>query len=229
MGTHGADRRLPPRPLRRDRPHRRGGQPIVMRPAWCRPLVCTAGLVVCLAPGPLAQVAFEPARLRSGAPPAPPPPHVVGWGQDWWRVSVDATGDVSAIEPLRDVSSFSDGLRRAIQVWTFAPARADGEPVASDVLLVAVFRPATAYGRPAVGEPLSRRARESVQVPIPVSTPSPPYPPRAIGSGGVVVEVAVDHQGTVVSATRVASSGSGFDADVTPGTLEEATGPTRCP
>ena len=185
---------------------------MVSKLAWCRPLVCTASVVVCLALGPLAQVAFEPARLRSGAPPAPPPPHIVGWGQEWLRVSVAATGDVSAIEPLREASSFSAGLRRAIRGWTFAPARADGEPVESDVLLAALFRPATAYGRPAVGQPLSSRARASVQVPIPISTPSPPYPPRAIGSGGVVIEVAVNRQGTVVSAMRVASSGSGFDA-----------------
>ena len=181
------------------------------RPAWHLPLVYAASLVLGLAPLSLAQVGFEPARLRSGAPPAPPPPHVIGWGQEWLRVSVDATGDVSAIEPLREVSSFSEGLRRAIRDWTFASARSHGEPLESDVLVAALFRPATSYGRPAGGQPLSGREYASAQIPIPISTPSPPYPPRGVGSGGVVVEVAVDRHGAVAGATRVASSGSGFD------------------
>ncbi len=180
--------------------------------SWCRPLACTASLVVCLALGPLAQVAFEPARLRSGAPPVPPSPHIVGWGQEWLRVSIDATGDVSTIEPLREASSFSEGLRRAIREWRFGPARSNGEPVESDVLVAALFRPATAYGRPSVGQSLRvPRPRASVQVPIPISTVAPPYPPGGVGSGGVVIEVAVDRHGAVVGATRVASSGSGFD------------------
>ena len=189
-----------------------GGILLVNPLTWYRPLVCAASLVACLALGPLAQVAFEPARLRSGVPPAPPSPHIVGWGQEWLRVSVDTTGDVSAIEPLREVAFVQRSTAGgAIHAWTFAPARADGEPVASEVLVAALFRPATAYGRPAVSQPLSSRARASAQVPIPVSTPSPAYPPRAIGSGGIVIEVAVDRKGKVVGATRMASSGSGFD------------------
>ena len=166
-------------------------------------------LVLLLLSPVLAQAQIEPARLSAGAPPPSPPSTVVASGQEWLRVLVDAEGRVSGIEPLREAPPFSEGLRRAVRRWSFTPARVDGEPVASTVLVAALYRPATLYDPPDLGSPL--RSRGPGTRPLPVETPAPPYPPTATGSGVVVVEVEVDRAGALQAAT-VARSHPGFDA-----------------
>ena len=175
------------------------------------PTIVAVGLLAaCFAPVATAQAHFEPARLNVGSPPAPPPPTVVASGQEWLRVSVDASGDVSQIEPLREAPAFSEAFRRAVNGWSFAPARVEGEAVASQVLVAALFRSATLYSLPGLGQPPSGPRLGRGQFPIPVSTPAPPYPPRAVGSGLVIVEVEVDRNGGV-RATPVVRSRPGFD------------------
>ena len=173
--------------------------------------VCAVGFfAACLAPAATAHAQFEPARLSAGSPPAPPPPTVVASGQEWLRVSVDAGGDVSRIEPLREAPAFSEAFRRAVRGWSFAPARVEGEAVESQVLVAALFRPATLYSPPGLGQPPSGPRVLPGQLPVPVATPAPPYPPNAAGSGLVVVEVEIHRNGGVRAAT-VARSHPGFD------------------
>jgi len=175
------------------------------------PTIVAVGLfAACLAPAGTAHAQFELARLSAGSPPAPPSPLVVASGQEWLRVSVDAGGDVSRIEPLREAPAFSDALRRAVRGWSFAPARVDGEAVESQVLVAALFRPATLYSPPGLGQPPSGPRLGPGQFPVPVATPAPPYPPRAVGSGLVIVEVEVDRNGGV-RAAAVVGSRPGFD------------------
>ena len=173
-------------------------------------IVAVGLLAVCFAPAATAQAQFEPARLNVGSPPAPPPPTVVASGQEWLRVSVDAGGDVSRIEPVREAPAFSEALRRAVRGWSFAPARVEGEAVESQVLVAALFRPATLYSLPGLGQPPSGPRVGPGQFPVPVATPAPPYPPRAVGSGLVIVEVEVDRNGGV-RAAAVVRSRPGFD------------------
>ena len=173
-------------------------------------IVAVGSLAACFAPAATAQAPFEPVRLNVGSPPALPPPTVVASGQEWLRVSVDAGGDVSRIEPVREAPAFSEALRRAVRGWSFAPARVEGEAVESQVLVAAVFRPATLYSLPGLGQPPSGPRVGPGQFSVPVATPAPPYPPRAVGSGLVIVEVEVDRNGGV-RAAAVVRSRPGFD------------------
>ncbi len=146
------------------------------------PTIVAAGFfAACLVPATTAHAQFEPARLSAGSPPAPPPPTVVASGQEWLRVSVDAGGDVSRIEPLREAPAFSEAFRRAVRGWSFAPARVEGEAVESQVLVAALFRPATLYSPPGLGQPPSGPRLGPGQFPVPVATPAPSYPPRLWG------------------------------------------------
>ena len=155
---------------------------------------------------PLAQGVFEPARLDTWEPPMSSP-NVVAWGQEWLSVSVDAAGVVTQMTPLREALAFSDDLRGAIREWSFVPARADGEPVSSVVLVTAVFVPAELGTLPDLNRPPMPAASQS---PVPIASPLPAYPPRAKGSGIVLVEVTVDENGAVGLPTLV-SSATGFD------------------
>ena len=125
-------------------------------------------------------------------------------------MSVDAEGDVTRIEPLREAPAFSDAFRRAVRGWSFAPARVEGEAVESQVLVAGLFRPATLYSPPGLGQPPSGPRVGPGQFPVPVATPAPPYPPQAAGSGLVIVEVEVDRNGGV-RAAAVVRSRPGFD------------------
>ena len=81
--------------------------------------------------------------------------------------------------------------------------------VESKVMIACVFRPPTlntptlAYHRQ-----ISNPGTDDVAVPL--TTVTPPYPPLALSSGTVIVEVTVGINGRVVSATTV-RSGPGFD------------------
>ena len=173
-------------------------------------IVAVCLFAACLAPTATAYAQFELARLSAGSPPAPPPPLVVASGQEWLRVSVDASGDVSWIEPLREAPAFSDALRRAVRGWSFAPARVDGQAVESQVLVAALIRPATLYSQAGLGQPPRGRRLGTGQFPVRIATPAPPYPPKAAGSGLVIVEVEVNRNGGV-RAAAVVESRPGFD------------------
>ena len=97
---------------------------------------------------------------------------------------------------------FGLALQTAIRGWSFTPAREADEPIGSEVLVTAIFRPATLYDPPGLGQPLSGTVLVPAQMPLPVATPPPPsYPPTARGSGVVIVEVEVD-RGMASSAGR---------------------------
>ena len=157
-----------------------------------------------------AQGPFEPARFQSGSPPVYPP-RAVGWGHEWVQVSLDSSGEVIGARLLREASVFGLALQTAVRGWSFTPAREADEPIGSEVLVTAIFRPATLYDPPGLGPPLSGTVLVSAQMPLPVATPPPPsYPPTARGSGVVIVEVEVDRNG-VVGGTSVVGPSPGFD------------------
>ena len=57
-------------------------------------ILATTAVLATLGQGP-----YVPARLDSGAPP-PPRVHVITWGHDYLRLSVDASGRVQQVASL---------------------------------------------------------------------------------------------------------------------------------
>ena len=168
---------------------------------------------VLLAASP-AHAQLEPARLRSGATPTLPLSNVVGSGQAWLLVSLNAEGVVTSIDTLSVTAPFDDIVRAAVRRWTFSPATEDGEPLTSgsEVLVVAIFRPPSLHTLAAPSQPRGTPGSNPrpAPVPIPVATAMPVYPTNAVGSGTVIVEAEVTLDGAV-GAAAVIRSHPGFD------------------
>lgn len=164
--------------------------------------------------------ADTPALYQSGSIPTLSVMSVeVGGGEVLLEVSVDKTGAVTAIKPLRETATFTERMTQAVKTWRFEPAMADipaarrkpggptTEAVDTRILVAGVFR------RPAVigitlGEPIKDVATASADIPYPTSVVTPPYPPGTMAPGVVLVEVKVDTNGGVTDAKlRVPSPG----------------------
>jgi TonB family protein len=153
---------------------------------------------------------FVPARLLNGPLPPPLSPVVIGRIEETLEVVVDATGRVAQATPLRASPLPADPLRPTVAEWRFQPAIDRGRMVPSRVLVAAIFRPPQLYDSPTLGDPPVNLAAPSDEIPFPIATETPPYPPRAIGDGVVLVEVLVDVDGRVRQA-RIISGAAGFD------------------
>jgi TonB family protein len=151
---------------------------------------------------------YLPAQLQNGRAPSIPVT-AVGGGEVLVELDVSAEGSVTRATPLRTTPPFTDLVLSAVRDWRFFPARdvADseraraGEPISrvavpSTVLVAAVFRPPS-IRTPTLGEPPQDVANASMAVPWPEKLISPVYPPRALGSGTVLLEVHVSATGSV--------------------------------
>ena len=158
----------------------------------------------------LGQGAFVPARLDSGVPPTPRV-HVITWGQEYMRLSLDANGRVQGVASLTPSAGVGAPLGDAVRTWSLRPAREAGEPVPAEVLVAGVFRPATLHDPLGLDGPSGTIRSEQGDVPIPVVTPAPPYPVNAVGDGVALIEIEVDQQGTI-STAQVVTATPGFAA-----------------
>jgi TonB family protein len=183
-------------------------------------LVVTVMSAALLTAGSLAAVAtWEPARFESGSVPQPSI-RAVGGGEVFVEVGVSAAGAVTAIRPLRDTPPFTGMLIDAVKLWTFAPA-VDGSPaalqrnrgvpmpVASKVLVGAVFRPPALVG-PTLGTQAADVAKPGDDAPFPVATTMPSFPTHARDGASVLLALQVDENGAV-SDTTVVHSAPPFD------------------
>jgi TonB family protein len=155
-----------------------------------------------------AQEAPTPPRLLSAAVP-PSPMNAQSGGIAAFDVAVDDAGSVASVDTVQDVAPFGDALRGAVRGWRFEPAREQGRAVRSRVLVLGFFRPPEL----AVIAPERPRYKDTTapeELPWPTSVTVPPYPPNALGSGKVILEVEVSEEGKVAS-TRVLNPGSPFD------------------
>ena len=146
----------------------------------------------------------------------------VGGGEVLLEVSVDRTGAVSGIKPLRETASFTERMTQAVRSWHFKPSekeipearRKPGGPVtelvATKVLVAGVFSRPAVIG-PTLGEPIRDVATASADIPFPASLPTATYPPGKTSAGVVLVEVQVDAKGGVSDA-KVLVSSPGFDS-----------------
>jgi len=176
-----------------------------------------AWLAACGAIVALAQDRFVPARYRDGAPPQLPI-RALGGGEVWLELTVSSVGAVSSVRVLRATPPFTEALAQAVRPWRFAPAedavdpapgRADEparrRPVDSKVLVAGLFRPPT-LNTPTLGETPRDLASASDEIPVPLATVMPGYPPLARDSGIALVEVEVDSRGDVVDARAIRPS-----------------------
>jgi TonB family protein len=130
-----------------------------------------------------------------------------------YDVRIDDEGAVAGAEMVQDVAPYGDQLRESLWSWHFEPALEEGRPVASRVLVLGFFRPPM-LNFPAPENPRYKTTQAPADLPWPTSVAVPPYPPNALGNGQVILEVDVS-EGGEVTATRVVSSPTPFDAAAT--------------
>jgi len=140
---------------------------------------------------------FVPARLITASLPPQLSPAVVGRIEEILEATVDASGRVAQIKRLRASPLPTDPLAPTVADWRFAPANDQGRVVQSRVLVAALFRPPQMYNAPTLGDPPVDLAAPSDEIPFPIVTEMPAYPPLAIGNGMVLVEVLVGVNGGV--------------------------------
>ena len=153
---------------------------------------------------------FVAARLLTGSVPPTLSPLVLGQIEETLEVVVDATGRVSKMTPLRASPLPSDPLTPSVGTWRFQTAIDGNRAVPSRVLVAAIFRPPQLGNVPTLGTPPVDLATPSDEIPVPIVTELPPYPPLAIGEGVVVVEILVGVDGRVRQ-PRPFARAAGFD------------------
>jgi outer membrane biosynthesis protein TonB len=151
-------------------------------------------------------------RLRESRLPAQMP-YAVGGGEVMLELLVDASGAVSRVEPLRVTPPYTEQLIDAATTWKFDVARAPADKrtaAVAPVLVVAVIRPPASYSGPSLGTPPQTLNRPSSLLPQVAAVTTPPYPPLALGSGMVLVELEMNRRAEL-RGYRVVSPPSGFD------------------
>ena len=166
--------------------------------------------------------ADTPALFQSGSVPTLSVMSVeVGGGEVLLEVSINRTGAVSAIKPLRETAVFTERMTQAVKTWRFKPSEMDipearrkpggptTEPVGTKVLVAGVFSRPSVIGA-TLGEPIRDVATASTDIPFPTPLVTPTYPPAARTTGVVLVEVRVNASGGVSDA-KILVSAPGFD------------------
>jgi TonB family protein len=167
-----------------------------------------------------AQAGFVPARYLSGDLPVTPA-LVVSGGEVFLDVLVAVDGRVDSIRTLRTTPPFTDAVIKAVRGWRFKPALEAAEPpagqptalvkpVAGPVFVAAMFAPPVLIG-PTLGQPPRDVLSASDETPMPTAAKPAAYPPRALGDGTVLVEVAISDAGVLTDA-QVKVSSPAFDA-----------------
>ena len=153
---------------------------------------------------------FSAARWISGSVPSLPSPNATGWIDETAELTVDETGRVQSITPLLATPGTSL-IAEAAGDWLFQPAVDRGVKTASHVLVAAIFRPPTSFNNPTQGSPPRTLGAPSPDVPVPVATASPAYPPLAVADAVAIVEVRVGADGAVRT-PHLVNSAPGFEA-----------------
>jgi TonB family protein len=151
---------------------------------------------------------FAPAQYRSGELPAIPV-LAVGGGVLTLEVGVGRDGGVRGINVSDSGLPFADAVIATVKGWRFRPAGEASAPVDSTVLVAAAFRPPELYA-PANSTLIPKDASASKDVPLPLKIVTPPFPPRALSNGVVLVEVRVGARGEVTG-VKVVRAAPGFD------------------
>jgi len=132
----------------------------------------------------------------------PYPATTVAAGVVTLAVNLDATGQIINIQTLRDIPTVTTQATIALQNWTYAPASLNGKPVPSTLIVHIVFDPAflesnnIPLGPPESFQPPNTKATPYAPPQLFTAT-FPPYPTNGLGSGAVVLDVAINSQGNI--------------------------------
>jgi hypothetical protein len=72
----------------------------------------------------------------------PYPPNSIAIGTVVLRVEVSVVGEVTSVQPVREIVSLTEPATTAVESWKFAPAKLDGKPIASETTVAVTFNPA---------------------------------------------------------------------------------------
>ena len=108
-----------------------------------------------------------------------------------------------------DSPPFTEEMKKVLRLWKFEPASVEGTRAPARVALVGLFRAPTLLG--GAPPPPKRVSSPSAEIPYPTSTTTPAYPPQALSSGVVMLEVEVDEKGAVAD-VEILSQDEGFVA-----------------
>ena len=151
-----------------------------------------------------AQVSIAAPRYISGDLPQVPVLSVSG-GEVFLEAVVGTDGRVASTRALRTTPPFTQAVLDAVRDWIFVPA---ARP--TPVFIAAMFAPPS-LGGPTLGQPPQDIQPASGAAPMPIAAPPAGYPPRAMGSGIVLVDATLDDAGVVTDA-RIIVPSPAFDA-----------------
>ncbi len=134
------------------------------------------------------------ARFRIGNPPELPPLAANG-GLVGLELRIAPSGIVKEAIVIDDSPPFTEEIKKVVRLWIFHPEREDGARVDGRVAVIALFRGPTLVG--GGSPPPERISSPSPEIPYPTSIATPAYPPRALYSGVVMLELEVDETGEV--------------------------------
>ena len=143
----------------------------------------------------MAQAELATSRFASGNPPDLPPLAQNG-GIVGLELRIAPSGIVQEAIVIDDSPPFTEEVRKVVRLWRFEPPTVEGMPAPGRVAVLGLFRPPTLLGG-APPDP-KRISSPSEEIPYPTSTATPAYPPQALDSGVVMLEVEVDEKGAVI-------------------------------
>jgi TonB family protein len=147
--------------------------------------------------------------LAEGALPVLPA-QTAGGGEVLLEVGVNELGFVDDIVVLTDTPPFTERVREAVGAWRFHPARSEDGPQQGRVLVAGLYRAPTLFSGTTAGTASVVLGESSPEIPYPIQTLTPSYPPLASGAGQALLEIAVAESGEVEDA-RLLRATPGFE------------------
>jgi outer membrane biosynthesis protein TonB len=146
---------------------------------------------------------FVPASI-STAGDIPYPTASLDAGVVTLSIVLDISGQVTAVNILRDIPSVSALATAAVRSWTYTPATLDGKPVHSTLIINIVYDPGflgadnIPLPPPAQMQPISKKDPPFAPPQLNTATFAP-YPAKAKAQGAVVFNVTLDTNGNAAN------------------------------
>ncbi len=157
-----------------------------------------------LAAWPTTSAAKKPAHFvpasATAASDIPYPSTSLDAGVVTLSIALDNTGQVTAVNILRDIPSVSALAIAAVRSWTYAPATLDGKPVASTLTINILYDPGF-LGADNIPLPPAAQLQPISKKDLPFAPPQlngatfAPYPSKAKAQGTVVLNITLDTDG----------------------------------